>query len=140
MEQEKASDEAQAVMQELWRLLPSIEGQNVTQQTAVDHALTQLSDVTEHRRIRLLQSHTGLPGVLWTVLIVGGVITIVSTCMFGVENFTLHLVQVFAITLLISVVLVAIAEVDRPFQGEVRVGPDGFRYALQSFAKWQKGR
>jgi len=136
MEHEASSEHAHTLMRALWRALPSIDGQNIAQHTAVDHAITELSSMTEHRRIRLLESHQKLPGILWSVLIIGGIITVGSTCLFGVENFSLHLVQVFAITLLLSVMLVAIAEIDQPFQGDVRVAPDGFRYALDSFDKW----
>ena len=136
MEHEASSEHAHTLMRALWRALPSIDGQNIAQHTAVDHAITELSSMTEHRRIRLLESHQKLPGILWSVLIIGGIITVGSTCLFGVENFSLHLVQVFAITLLLSVMLVAIAEIDQPFQGDVRVAPAGFRYALDSFDKW----
>ena len=136
MEHEASSEHAHTLMRALWRALPSIDGQNIAQHTAVDHAITELSSMTEHRRIRLLESHQKLPGIRWSVLIIGGIITVGSTCLFGVENFSLHLVQVFAITLLLSVMLVAIAEIDQPFQGDVRVAPDGFRYALDSFDKW----
>jgi hypothetical protein len=36
------------------------------------------------------------------------------------------------LSFLISLVLVAIAALDRPYQGRVRVSPDGFRYALRT--------
>jgi hypothetical protein len=88
--------------------------------------------MTEHRRIRLLQSRQELPALLWAVLIVGGVVTVSSTCLFGVENFKLHMVQVFEISFLLSLMLVAIASINRPYQGDVRVGPDAFRYALET--------
>ena len=88
--------------------------------------------MTEHRRIRLLESRQRLPAILWAVLIVGGIITVSSTCLFGVENFKLHLVQVFEISFLLSLMLVAIASTDRPFQGDVHVPPNAFRYALDT--------
>jgi len=31
-------------------------------------------------------------------------------------------------------VLVAIADIDRPYQGDVKVNPDGFQFALQTFS------
>jgi hypothetical protein len=63
---------------------------------------------------------------------VGGIITVSSTCLFGVENFKLHMVQVFEISFLLSLMLVAIASTDRPFQGDVHVLPNAFRYALET--------
>lgn len=138
MELENSSPVGHRNMQELWRTLPAIQAQTTDQHLAIDHAITELTTMTEHRRIRLLESHQQLPAILWSVLIIGGVVTIASTCLFGVENFTLHMLQVFAITLLLTVMLVAIARIDRPFQGAVRVPPDGFKYALESFDKWSR--
>jgi len=80
----------------------------------------------------LLQSSSRLPTVLWCVLIVGGTVTAASACMFGSVNRTLHVLQVFAFSLLISLALVAIAEIHRPFQGAVRVSTYAFERAQQN--------
>lgn len=58
--------------------------------TAEDHALSELSTLTQHRRARLLQSTSGLPGIFWCVLLVGGILTLVSVSMFGSANPKLH--------------------------------------------------
>ena len=44
-------------------------------------------------------------------------------------NGVLHVIQVGAFTLLISLVLVAIADINRPFQGSVHVSDNAFRRA-----------
>jgi hypothetical protein len=137
MERDTMGQRSQQLIQDLWRAL-AVPPQDSAHQMILDHSISELTQMTEHRRIRLLQSRKRLPGLLWAVLIMGGIITVMSTCLFGVENFRLHLVQVSAITLLISLMLVAIAEVDRPFQGNVRVPPDGFRYALDSIDQWSR--
>jgi hypothetical protein len=114
---------------EMWRILMSVKGASPTELTAEDHALYELSDLTARRRIRQLQSMSRLPGVLWFVLLVGGVTTIVSSCMFGGSNGWLHTFQVSALALLIAMVLVAIADIDRPYQGGVHVADTPFRRA-----------
>ena len=63
------------------------------------------------------------------MLIVGGVLTIISACMFGQDNVLLHGIQVFALSFLIALALVAIADIDRPFQGGVHVNDTAFRHA-----------
>jgi hypothetical protein len=98
----------------------------------MDHSLSELTSMTEHRRIRLLQSRQQHPPLLWAVLIVGGIISVGSTCLFGVDNFRLHMVQVFEISFLLSLMLVAIASINRPYQGDVHVGPEAFHYALET--------
>jgi hypothetical protein len=99
---------------------------------AEDHALSELSELTEHRRIRLLQNASRLPGVLWCVLIIGGVVTVASASMFGSANTSLHALQVFVFSLLIVLALVAVADIDRPFQGTVHVSDYAFRRAQHS--------
>jgi hypothetical protein len=64
------------------------------------------------------------------------VITTLSSCLFGTENFKLHCVQVISLTLLLSLALVAIGDIDRPFQGAVRVMPVGFERARATFAEF----
>ena len=63
--------------------------------TAEDHALYELSTLTEHRQIRQLQATSKLPAILWCVLLVGGVLTIFSACLFGQESTLMHGIQVF---------------------------------------------
>lgn len=132
MAHETQSANAHRLVQLLWYSLNSVQPRNASEQTVMDHALSELTSMTEHRRIRLLQSRRRLPPLLWAVLIVGGIVTVGSTCLFDVESFSVHLVQVFEISFLLSLMLVAIAAIDRPFQGDVHVYPDAFRYALDT--------
>jgi hypothetical protein len=113
----------------LWQILMSVKAASPTEITAEDHALYELSAVAEHRRLRQLQSVSRLPGVLWFVLISGGALTIMSSCMFGSESSWLHGLQVFAFSLLIALALVAIADIDRPYQGSVHVSNTPFKRA-----------
>ncbi|MGB9255858.1 MAG: DUF4239 domain-containing protein [Candidatus Korobacteraceae bacterium] len=105
----------------MWKVLMSIKSPSPTESTAQDHALTDLASLTQHRRIRVLESTSALPPVLWWVLVVGGCVTIASSCLFGSSNTLLHFLQVFAFSLLILLGLVAIGEINRPFQGSVHI-------------------
>ena len=137
MERESSSEAGHVLIKQMWKTLLSVQGQDAAQQIVIDHSFSELTGMTQHRRVRLLQSRKHLPPILWAVLIVGGIVTVASTCLFGVQNFYLHLSQVFAIAFLVSLMLVAIADIDRPFQGTVRVPPDGFHYALDTMNRWQ---
>jgi hypothetical protein len=97
--------------------------------TATDHALTELSQMTQSRRTRLLQSTSRLPGIFWCVLIVGGLLTIASVGMFGSRNIRLHVFQVLSLTLLITLAMLAIADLDRPFAGWVHIDSYPFQRA-----------
>ncbi len=117
---------------DMWKTLMSVKAAAPTEITAEDHALYELSALTEHRRTRLLQSVSRLPMVLWCVLLIGGAVVVGSSCLFGSANKSLHALQVFAFSLLISVSLVAIADIHRPFQGAVHISNYAFVGAEQN--------
>jgi hypothetical protein len=118
--------------QDMWKTLMSAKGESPTELLAEDHAISELGALSEHRRIRLLESNFRLPAVLWCVLILGGVVTIASASMFGSANTALHSLQVFAFSLLVALVLVAVADIDRPFEGAVHVSNLAFQRALRN--------
>jgi hypothetical protein len=114
------------------RVLISVPDGSRTSGMAQDHAMTELSAMTTCRRTRLLENALSLPTVLWFVLVVGGILTIVSSCMFGSQNRFLHGVQVVFFSLLIGLALLAIADINKPFRGSVHVGSDAFVRALEN--------
>jgi hypothetical protein len=124
--------ETQQITNGMWHILMTVKTASPEQLTAEDHALYELSAMAEHRRIRQLQSGSKLPTVLWCVLLVGGFVTIASSCTFGAGSILLHALQVGSLSLLIALVLVAIGDIDRPFQGSVHVGDAAFRRAQQN--------
>ncbi len=129
MSRESLSPLSHRSIEELWAAVTRAEIRTAAEQTSLDHAYTELSKMTEHRRLRQLQVNSGLPDILWAVLIIGGVITIVSACLFGSADLKLHFIQVTALALLISLLLVAISDINRPFQGSVHVSPVAFERA-----------
>jgi hypothetical protein len=131
MSHERFSTAGIQIARELWKTVELTQTNTRSEQTAVSHALSQLDSMLEHRRIRQLQSQSSLPAVLWIVLIVGGVITVASSFLFGADSFMLHTAQSLALTLMISLALVAIADVNRPFQGWMHVSSSGFSFALE---------
>ena len=100
---------------------------------AKDHALSQLTGLTEHRRTRLLQGTYRLPAIFWCVLLVGAVLSVVSSALFGSSNAKLHALQVVFVTLMVTLILLAIADVNRPFAGWVHVSVYPFERARSTF-------
>lgn len=121
------------VTQQLWTTLMRTEPHPGLEQVSLAEAVATLGRMTEHRRIRQLQSRQRLPTVLWVVLIAGGLATVGASCTFEVRSLRLHTFQVVTLSALIALVLVAIADIDRPFQGAVHVPADGFEFARATF-------
>jgi hypothetical protein len=132
MDSGQLPNESHAINRNMWKTVMSAHSTSSSQIVAADHALSELTSLTEHRRIRLLQSQASMPGILWFVLIVGGVLTISSSCMFGSASSALHGLQVFAFSLLVSLVLLAIADINSPFRGAVHISVFAFQRAQQN--------
>jgi lipid-A-disaccharide synthase-like uncharacterized protein len=110
-----------AINQQMWKTLVSMRQGSAAELVALDHALSELSAMTQYRRSRLLAATNRLPMIFWWVLLVGGVLTIASVAMFGSRNPRVHVFQVCSLTLLITLALLAIADLDRRFEGWVQV-------------------
>jgi hypothetical protein len=136
MQRGELTSSGTVIMQRMWVTVSQSQSRSPSEQVSLEQTMALLSSLTQHRRIRQLQSQTVLPGILWAVLIVGGAVTIMSACLFGSELPSLHMLQVLTLALLLSMSLVAIADINRPFQGQVCVTFGGFENAIRVFAKY----
>ena len=133
MEHATYSHKGLELTERMWATLSQAGKSQAASSTVVEQALSELSVLTQRRRMRELQSENGLPGILWAVLIVGAIITVLAGCFLATENYRLHQVLTVCLSLLLGLSLFAIAEIDKPFRGAVRVMPDGFQLALRTF-------
>jgi hypothetical protein len=106
---------------------------NDTQLVLFDNEIQRLHDLGVARSSRLLQAEEGLPAILWVVLLVGGVIEVGFTYLFGLQSTTVHVLMVAALALVIGLVLFTVAALDYPFRGDVRIGPEALEEALGRF-------
>src|SRR5664279_4907664 len=127
--------DSREAIQGLWKLAGQSQAHAGLDSIASYQLLEELRTLSECRRIRLMHSQEELPGILRAVLVAGGIITVAAACFFGVPSFRFHLLQVVVLTFLISLVLVAIADLDRPYQGNEIVQPTGFKSAIVAFSK-----
>jgi Protein of unknown function (DUF4239) len=98
-----------------------------------DESLDQLNEVSITRRERVLASHSGLPDVLWLVLIAGGVLVVAFAFLFGVESPYSQAAIMGGLTVTISLLLFVVADAQHPFQGGFAVQPEGMESVLQQF-------
>ncbi len=125
--------ETTQTVNEMWKIAGQIQAHPGDDSIAVYQLMEELRMLTAYRRTRMMQAREGLPGILWAVLIAGGIITVAASCFFGVPNFRFHVLQVIVLSFLIALVLVAIDDIDRPYTGVVSVQPEGFSFSLDTF-------
>ena len=130
LEEGNLPPEGGEMIDQFWQLAGQAQAHAQPDAIAAYQLMEELRGLTQYRRLRIMQGREHLPAILWAVLIAGGIVTVAACCLFGVANFRFHLLQVLVLSFLISLVLVAIADIDRPYQGVVRVAPEGFQSAL----------
>jgi uncharacterized protein DUF4239 len=130
MQTQRVSHAGDVVLEQMWQVLIAAQAQNVRETSSVDHLTTAMTNLGERRRMRDEQHENKLPTVLWVLLIVGGMATVVSSCLLGNDKKWLHYAQVLALAFVVSVTLAAIADLARPFEGAVAVTATPLQHAL----------
>ena len=133
MEQGQTNPRADSLLRQLRLELLKFDPSTQGEQVLYERGPTQVHDAADARRSRLLEVREGMPTLLWVVLVVGGVITVSFTYLFGLKSNVAHALMVAALTLLICGVLFTIGEFNNPFSGVVEIRPDAFKEMLGSF-------
>src|SRR3954468_24896520 len=121
-------DRLQAV---LMRFEPAGEGQKVL------HAetLAAYNRALQARRMRVDAIGTGLPGVMWVVIVVGAIISISSCYFFHVDDVRLHCILVALLAVLIGLVITMTVSMNHPFRGDLGLSADPYQLVYDQLMK-----
>jgi hypothetical protein len=118
-------------------------GHHATVESAV---MDQARAFIDARQARLEQNVEGIPSSLWTGLILGAVVTIAFTYLFGVKNFRTQLVMTGLLAAVIAIMFSMIVALDYPYRGDTSVTPERWKVmegrisALHPGVKLHQGR
>jgi hypothetical protein len=133
MEREKSSSRAWDLLDDIRTSLQNFDPSTPEEQVVYEQSLERMRDLADARRDRLLEAEQGLPGILWVVLITGGVIVVGFTYLFGLDSTLIHLFMVASLALVIALVLFTVAALNFPFKGDITIGPDAMEHVLGRF-------
>jgi len=110
---------------------PSTEGQKIL------HAetLRAYNQLIQTRRLRLDAVATGLPTVMWTVIVAGAFISLSASFFFKVEDARLHGILVTLQAIFMGMVIFMILALDRPFRGDLGLRPDPYQLIYDHLMK-----
>jgi hypothetical protein len=123
-------DAGDLILEEFENKIMAFEPSSETQKIAHTEVIKSLNTVIENRGSRLQSVSTALPGVLWTVVLIGAVINIGLTYLFWVENTRLHSLLVVAFSSSLAILIFLTAAMDNPYRGEFSVSTDAYQYTL----------
>jgi vacuolar-type H+-ATPase subunit I/STV1 len=91
--------------------------------------------MTEARRLRIDAVNTGLPGIMWFVILFGALISLVSTFFFRVVDVKLHGIFVGLLAAFIGLIIMMILSLDRPFRGDLGVSSAPYELVYEQVLK-----
>jgi hypothetical protein len=81
----------------------------------------QYNVLLEYRRARLDAVSTGLPSSIWSLVIIGGLISIMVTFFFDTRSFSMHFWMTTLFSALLGLLIFLVATMDHPFRGKLSV-------------------
>jgi hypothetical protein len=110
---------------------PATDGQRIL------HAetLAAFNRANQARRMRVDAIHTGLPGVMWVVIVVGAVISISACFFFRVEDARLHGILIVLLSTLIGLVITMTVAMNHPFRGDLGLSAEPYQLVYDQLMK-----
>jgi len=116
-----------ALMNQFQTTLISFEPATEGQKLLHGEALRAYNNMIQARRLRLDAVGTGLPGVMWAVVLVGAIIGLSATFFFKVEDARLHGILVTLLAAFMGLIIFMILALDQPFRGDLGIGPQPYQ-------------
>lgn len=131
MSEGKASQKAQAAMENLWQIYREVDPQTNRENALYGESLDRLSDVSDNRRLRIQASSDDIPLVIQIIMWIGGLVTISFTYFFGVKSVRSQALMTAALAGEVAFILFLIVALDNPFYGHLRVTPAPMQQTLE---------
>jgi hypothetical protein len=130
----ESSPRARALIDEIRLTVQNMNPETDVELVLYEQGLERVHDLADARKDRLVEAREGIPVILWVVLVVGAIVTVGFTYLFGMDSTTTHTLMVAALALVIGLVLFTIGSLEYPFSGDVRLSPEAFELVLKIFA------
>lgn len=122
--------DGQQVLDQLGRAVHSADANNVDPNGQLGSAM---DDVLQNRQQRLSLAHQSLSGMMWFVMVAGGLLTVALAYLFGVPGRLAHLIMVVALVGTVGLLLYASYQLQYPFGQATALRPSGMEAALRLF-------
>src|SRR6185312_156715 len=110
---------------------PGSEGQKLLH----GETLRAYNEMILARRLRLDSVNTGLPAVMWLVIIVGAFIGLSASFFFKVEDARVQGIHTLLLATFIGLVIFMIFALDRPFRGDLALGSGPYELIYNQLMK-----
>lgn len=134
------NENAKGEFRDIWFLLNDFQPQTNGEQSCYEKMLDMMQNFADGRRYRLQITRAPMPAVMWFVLIAGGVLTILFTYLFEVEDVRAQALMTSLVALALSLNVLLVALFSNPYKGYMRITSYSFEYDLKVMQELLKMR
>ncbi|HEV2261617.1 MAG TPA: DUF4239 domain-containing protein [Candidatus Rubrimentiphilum sp.] len=117
--------------QRLQALVASFVPKTIAESNLQSKELDYTGKLLDARRLRILANVTGIPMILWAVVLFAGFLVVIFSFYFRVDRPLAQYVMVIMLTAIIASIYVLIAELDYPFRGDIGIQPNALQHVVQ---------
>lgn len=131
----KESRKTAVIYEQLWARTYVLQPETKLQEAYLGEVLNDINQLSANRRLRRLYSRTEINGILWLVLIVGGIPAVGYTLLFSNKHRWVQVLITMSMMLIVLLSLLVALSLQYPFTGDVSIKPEAFRDLLESFVR-----
>jgi Protein of unknown function (DUF4239) len=135
MANDKASGDVTKALDALYASAVHMSMSGARQSAVLTEIFKQLDTLTQARRTRLHLAMGIVPGILWTVLFCGAILTVGFTFFFGTENLAAQVMMTGILSTIVFMGLLVIVSINHPFTGPVHIDSDPLEKVLEDFGR-----
>jgi hypothetical protein len=124
-------DEPRRQLISFWQSVAMLEPKTMREQNLQAELLNLISEMQKLRRLRQQEVSDAVPAPVWGGILVGALLTIGFTFLFGAENRWAQTLMTACLAAMIGLVISIVLILDHPFAGSVAVQPDGFEHVIE---------
>jgi Protein of unknown function (DUF4239) len=133
MTQTRGTPGGWTIIDDILQNIQNFEPRSQAEEQLYAEGLDLVDTLSDARRMRLVAAEEGIPGVLWAVLVFGGMAAVGFTYLFGLESTWAHRLMVATLSAVIGLVLFTVGALEYPFSGGARIGTGAFELILERF-------
>jgi len=120
------SPKTEAEIEVLWRIYVQAGAGVSGGAPLLEQSLDRMARLADARRARLGKSASGIPPLMWVLILGGGLVMILFTYFFGVRNLRAQMLMTAALASQVAFILFLVAAIDRPFDGMMQISTKPF--------------
>lgn len=129
-------DDALAALDGMFRVVGAIRPAQPREEALMPEIWARANELIKHRRERLYAGGAQVPDTLWVVVILGTLLTIMTTYVLPRNAF--HLATTAVLSGSMGLVFFFVAAMDRPFAGKESIGPEPIELSLRRMEQWDQ--